>query len=181
MGNAGRVLAIIGAAVGIAAVLLGLVIPIIFSWYHVDLDLGIIGTGELFLTGLGTTISDPSSTLEDEIAILVLVGGIMVLAGAGLCIVSAATEIKPLGIIGGILMIVGPIMLIVDLLLVDSEFAKSVDDVLEFLEYAVGGSYNILFGTWSEYGYSMNWGINFIGFSIPIAGGILGLIGGATT
>lgn len=182
MGNAGRVLAIIGAAVGIAGVLLGLVIPILFSWYHVDLDLGLYGTGDLYLTGLGTAISDPSgSTLEDEIAFLVLIGGIMILVGAGLCIVNAATEMKVFGIIGGILMIVGPVFLIVDLLSVGSDFAEAIDNTIEFLESAVGGNYNPIWDSWSQYGYSASWGINWIGFSIPIAGGILGLIGGATT
>ncbi|MFX1322346.1 MAG: hypothetical protein ACFFAQ_11960 [Promethearchaeota archaeon] len=171
MGKAGMVLAIIGAVIGLLSVLLGLAIPALFSWYHYDLSTPGY-SGGLYLTAFGSIISDPSGA-DFEVATLVLLGGIMVLAGAGLCIVAAATKMKPLGIIGGILMIVGPIMLIIDLASVGSEFAEYMDNIATYTDKS------IFFDTFSYAGYSVVWGL-WVGFFMAIAGGVVGLIGGAT-
>jgi hypothetical protein len=174
MGNAGRALAIIGAVVGLLSVLLGLAIPAIFSWYHIELSYGPF-SGGAYLTAFGNLIEDDVSLPSDatEMVTLVLVGGILVLAGAGLCIAGAATEQKPLGIIGGILMIIGPTMLIFDLMAQVSEFAQFMDMIAGYYDKS------IFFGSFSPYpGYSIMWGL-WVGYFIAYVGGVLGLIGGA--
>jgi len=167
----GRVLAIIGAAIGAASVLLSLVAPALFSWYHIQVTGGGYSAG-LYLTAFGSIISDPSGA-DYEVAMFVLFGGIMVLAGAALCIVGGAAEIKPLGIIGGILMIIGPFLLVLDIMMEVSEYAELINLYIDYL----GGT--ILFGSESAYGGTLIWGL-WIGYFMAIGGGILGLIGGAT-
>lgn len=159
----GRVLALIGAAVGVLSVLLSLIIPALFSWYHIDET----GGGEgLYLTAFGNLIEEGLSVPTNEILILVLVGGILVLAGAGLCIVGIIREMKPLGIIGGIVMIIGPTMLIFDLIGQVSEFAQYMEN------YASSLDKSIFFGSNSTYA----WGL-WVGYFLAYGGGILGLIG----
>ena len=121
----GKIVAIIGAALGAASVLLSLAIPAFFSWYHIDFT-GVYNAG-LYLTAFGNLVEDGLTAPTDEVVMLVLIGGILVLAGAGLCIAGALTEQKVLGIIGGIAMIVGPCLLIFDLLGQMSEFSEFMD------------------------------------------------------
>lgn len=170
----GRVVVIIGGCVGVASVLLGLAVPALFSWYHIQLTGDT--TGGLYLTAFGSVISDPTGA-DYEIAMLVLIGGIMVLAGTGLCIVGGATEIKVFGIIGGILMLIGPWLLIFDIMLEVSEYAKVVND--NYIDLLGGEEpIPILFGAEGVAGTQIFWGV-WIGYFIANAGGILGLIGGA--
>ncbi len=178
MGN-GKFVAIIGGIIGIVFVLLSLVGGKFLSWYQFSGEIvGIYGSssGGLYLTAFGDIISDPTGGPEFEIATLVLLGGIMVLAGAGLCIVGGATEKKPLGIIGGILMILGPMMIIFDLVGEVSEFSEYINDL------STAYDSNVFFGSFSEtYGYyslDFTWSLT-IGFFITIGGGVVGLIGGA--
>lgn len=159
----GRVLAIVGAAVGVFSVFLSLIIPTLFSWYHIDETSG--GEG-LYLTAFGFLIEEGLSVPADEVVILVLIGGILVLAGAGLCIVGIIREMKPLGIIGGIVMIIGPTMLIFDLMGQVSEFAQYMEN------YASSLDKNFFFGSNS----SFTWGL-WVGYFLAYGGGILGLIG----
>ena len=162
--GAGKIIAIIGAIVGILSVLLGLLLPELFSWYRLDVPMG-----GLYLTGFGTNIADPSPSPVDEIAMLVLIGGILVIAGAVACVIGAFAEKKILGILGGLLMIVGPLLLLVDIMMGMSEF-------MEFMESFTGDSgVDLLFGGVGP----ADWGI-WIGFGMGIGGGVVGLIGGAT-
>lgn len=167
----GRVVAIIGTALGAASVLLSLVMPVFFAWYRLALTGAY--TADLNLTGFGTVITDPSPGPIEEIAMLVLIGGILVLAGAAVCIVGALTEQKVLGIIGGIAMIVGPLLLVVDLLLITSDFAEYMHT-----NWADPLNKSIFFGTESGGGLTVTFGL-FVGFYMAIGGGILGMIGGA--
>ncbi len=168
----GRVVAIIGAAIGIASVLLGFAMPALFSWYHYEISGGGTTIG-LYLTAFGGFIED-GVTGPDEIVMLVLIGGILVLAGAALCIVGAITEMKPLGIIGGIAMILGPLFLIFDLIGQMSDFAEGLDLL------ATAYDTNIFFGSFSPGpGVTVLFSI-WIGFFMAIGGGVVGLIGGAT-
>ena len=96
----------------------------------------------------------------------------MVIVGSIMCIIGGAAESKPLGIIGGILIIVGPLLLIVDLIIGFSD--------ISLLELAIPPGSNLIFGSESILGGTLSWGI-WIGFFMAIAGGVLGLIGGATT
>ena len=167
--GSGKIIAIIGAIVGILSVLLGLFLPELFSWYRLD-----IPGGGLYLTGFGTNIADPSPSPIDEIAILALIGGILVIVGAIACLASAFTENKIFGLLGGLLMIVGPLLLLVDIMTGMSEF-------MEFMELFTGGESGagLLFDSYSPApGVTFSWGI-WIGFFMGIGGGVVGLIGGA--
>jgi len=172
MGTFGRVLAIIGAAVGIASVLLSIFLPELVGWYRLELDLPSIPLeGEIFLTGFGAMESD--LPVSSEIATLVMIGGILIIVGAALCIVGAFTEKKPLGIIGGIVMIVGPLLLLVDLLMAASDFAEAIDNLV------TASDGNIFFDSFTDpIGDSATWGL-YTGFFVVIAGGVIGLVGGA--
>ncbi len=173
----GKIVAIIGAAVGIASVLLSLAIPALFSWYHYDVDATGYGSFGIYLTAFGTIVEDMPYPVSIDMVTLVLIGGIMVLAGAGLCIVSGVTEMKPLGIIGGILMIVGPLMLIFDLIGEVSDFAEDMNNMADALDT------NVFFGSYSYtyYGFTVNYGFGlWIGFFMAIGGGVVGLIGGVS-
>ncbi len=181
----GRIVAIVGAIVGIVFVLLSLAIPEFLSWYRWEIEGSGYGYSEswgFYLTAFGTISEDlpPGYYIDVETAILVMIGGIMVLAGAGLCIVSAAIEMKPLAIVGGILMIVGPLMLIFDLVGGVSEFAEAMNDLADM------GDSNVFFGSYSYTPYyypgitiDNGWGL-WIGFFIPFAAGGIGIIGGAS-
>ncbi|MFX0041976.1 MAG: hypothetical protein ACFE8L_03600 [Candidatus Hodarchaeota archaeon] len=169
----GRIIAIIGAAVGITSVLLSLLLPHLFSWYHYDID-SPGGHFGMYLTAFGSVIDDMPYPVSLDMAMFVLIGGILVLAGAGLCIVGGATEMKVLGIIGGILMIVGPAMLVLDLVGQFSDFAEGIGDMADYY----GGT--VFFGGHSPApGVGITWGL-WIGYFMAIGGGILGLIGGTT-
>ncbi|MFX1314778.1 MAG: hypothetical protein ACFE9T_02870 [Promethearchaeota archaeon] len=175
MGTFGKVLAIIGAAVGILSVLLSLVLPELFSWYHFTVRGGGYSSG-LFLNAFGDYTAEnwgPLPQPPEEIAIMVLIGAILVLVGAALCIICAFTEKKPLGIIGGVLMIIGPLLLIADLMAVISEFAEYMDT------WAGAYDESILFTVFDPVpGVTIIWGL-WIGFGMAIGGGAVGLIGGA--
>ena len=158
----GKIVAIVGAVVGILSVLIGLILPELFSWYRLS-----VPGGGLYLTGFGTDIFDPSPGPDLEMAMLVLVGGILVIVGAVACLASAFVENKMIGILGGLLMIVGPLLLIVDVMLGMSEF-------MEYMELSGDSGIELLFGSAG----GANYGI-WIGFFMAIGGGVIGLIGGA--
>ncbi|MFX1410531.1 MAG: hypothetical protein ACFFA6_09275 [Promethearchaeota archaeon] len=171
MGNAGKVLAIIGATVGVVCVLFSLVVPGLFSWYCQRVSSG-GSSANLYLTPFGTFVGDDFPE-PDEIVSLVLIGGILVLAGASLCIVGVAKEMKSFGIIGGILMILGPTLLVFDLIGQVSEFSED----MHILAVAYDG--NVFFSNLSPSpGVTITLGLYF-GYVISNVGGVLGLIGGA--
>lgn len=161
-----RQIAVIGAFIGILSVLLGLLSPEWFSWYRVEST--IYG---FYLTGFGTGvfINYPSQT--DQIAILVLIGGILVIVGAVECLTSALVKNKVVGILGGLFMIVGPLLLLADIMMGVSEF-------MQWMEYYTSGKSGaeLLFGR-IDY-WDIDYGL-WIGFFMAIGGGVLGFIGGA--
>lgn len=170
----GKNIAIAGGAIGIASVLLSLVFPTYFSWYRREIQEETLWvsydiSAGLYLTALGILLEN-GITGPDEIVTLVLIGGVMVLAGAGLCLFAGIKEIKPFGIIGGILMILGPLMLIFDLIGEVSEFSKDMHDLYN----------NVFYGKYNLSADNIFVGGLHIGTAIPYVGGILGLIGGAT-
>ncbi|MFX1322348.1 MAG: hypothetical protein ACFFAQ_11970 [Promethearchaeota archaeon] len=175
MGNMGKYLAIISAFVVILTVLLSLAIPALFSWYDFTISGGGYSSG-LYLTPFGTFIVNDYGS-PDEIVGLVLIGGIMVLTGAGLCIAGVVKEIKVLGIIGGILIILGPTMLLIDLRFQISEFAQGMHHLVET------ESYNLTHALWGSFspspGVTVDFGIT-IGYFITYIAGILVFSGGLT-
>ncbi|MFX1314776.1 MAG: hypothetical protein ACFE9T_02860 [Promethearchaeota archaeon] len=178
MGKFGKVLAIIGAAVGVLSVLLSLVLPELFSWYHLTISGGPYSGAGIYLNAFGLNIAKdwlpiPAPQPPEEIAIMVLIGGILVLVGAALCIIGAFTEKKVLGILGGLSMIIGPLLLLADLLVVISDFSEWMDIL------AGVNDEDILFAIFEPSpGETVMWGL-WIGFGMAIGGGAVGLIGGA--
>jgi len=173
--GAGKGIAIVGAVIGLMSVLLSFIAPQIFSWYRIEISsMGI--TGKIYITGIGTVVSVPAGAPIGGFAIFELIGGILLIIGAIVCIIGAVKELKAAGIVGGILILLGPLLLIMDLLLGLGEFTE----VLAFL----GGpaDVNALWGSITIVGppdFLVSWGI-WIGSFLALAGGVLGLIGGAS-
>ena len=174
----GKIIAIVGAVIGALSVVLSLVLPELFGWYRSHVSVVGLEAG-YYLHGFG--IFDTSNSLllpmppgVDEMVLLVMIGGILMIAGAVVCALGAFVEKKFLGLLGGLLMIVGPLLLLVDIMTGMSEF-------IEFLELFNGESgVGLLFGSTSPApGVTFSWGL-WIGFFLAIGGGIVGLIGGAT-
>ena len=174
MGTAGKVLAIIGAI--IAGLTLGLyyVLPEIFALWRFDAGdnfsrfLGGFG----FMTGTDAGVDFGPEYYED---ILLLIIGVVIAVGAGLLFIGALTEVKALGIIGGLAVIAGPILLMVGLMLELGDFK----DIAEGLEAGGLTGETLIFGSGKLYGlYQADWGM-WIGTYLAIGGGVVGLIGGA--
>lgn len=171
--NPGRIVITTGAIIGILSVFLSAIIPELFSWYKIESYWMIYENG-VYLTGFGTSIST-GAYIAPELSILVLIGGMLVIGGSFLCIIiganeSATTKLKVAGIIGGFLMLIGPILLIIDLVIGKSDFARNL---VELRSWAGGTLFE---GTYVDI-YTYTWGL-WIGFFLVLAGGVLGLIGG---
>lgn len=173
--GAGKILAIIGAILGLVSVALSLVLPELLGWYRVEVS-AMGTTVGMYITGIGTAEMGAGLGGIQGIAIFELIGGILVILGALLCIIGGAKGSKGAGIIGGIMMILGPLMLVLDLVIGMGDFTELLElgfgltDVTPFF-----GSEDILF---MGVPMSLSWGL-WIGFFMAIAGGVLGLIGGA--
>jgi len=174
----GKIIAIVGAVIGALSVVLSLVLPELFGWYRTHVSVLGVEAG-YYLHGFGIFDASNSALLPmppgvDEMVLLVMIGGILMIAGAVVCVLGAFVENKIFGILGGLLMIVGPILLLVDIMTGMSEF-------IEFVELFTGADSGIglIFGTESPApGVTISWGI-WIGFFMGIGGGFVGLIGGA--
>jgi hypothetical protein len=165
--GAGRGLAIIGAIFGILSVLLSMVLPKIFCWYTMGTDLTVPEL-HFYLTGFGTLVSK----IETDIAVWVCIGGILVIIGSVVCVFSTIVKNRKIGAIGGILMLVGPLLIFVEILFDNSDFAEIVND---FVDLSNG---NIFYGSYEDMtSHYALWNV-WIGFYIAIGGAILGLIGG---
>jgi hypothetical protein len=161
-----RQIAVIGAFIGILSLLLSLLSPEWFGWYRLSIP---SIDGGLYLTGFGTVIIKEFPSVTDQIAILVLIGGILVIVGAVECLTSALLKNKVVGILGGLFMIVGPLLLLADIMMGVSEF-------MQFMEnYTYNSGVELFFGRIPV--WDMDFGL-WIGFFMAIAGGVAGLIGG---
>ncbi|TKJ16898.1 MAG: hypothetical protein CEE43_19160 [Promethearchaeota archaeon Loki_b32] len=164
--GAGKIIAIIGGILGILTIGLYFVLPEIFCLWRLDgapvlsIFLGGFGssTGELMGVAYGPEYA------ED---IFLLIVGVLIVAGGALAIIGGLAGNKIIGILGGVLMIAGPIILTIAL------FAELGD--FEDIALLLGGE-SLFWG--SEPG--VDWGL-WIGFFLAIGGGVLGVIGGATS
>lgn len=171
--GAGKVLALIGAIVGLVSVALSFVLPAFFGWFRIEGAVGGITVIGFYITGLGTFAVTGFPGFPG-IAIFELIGGIVLIIGAIVCIIGAVKESKVAGIVGGILILVAPILLLLDLLIGMSGFSI----LIETLGGPPGAS--VLWGSFVPApGVLLSWGI-WIGTFVALGGGVLGLIGGAT-
>ena len=158
--GSGRVIAIIGGVLGILSIVLFYVFPGLFSLWRIygggnSVNIGGFGAGAGTIMGI-----DFGPESADDIILLLI--GVLLVAGGAIAIVGGIVEVKFVGIIGGLIILAGPILLSVELLL-----------ELGFFEgYAPGD--NLFFGSTA----GANWGI-WISFFMGVGGGILGVVGGA--
>lgn len=167
----GKIIAIIGAIIGLASIFLSFIAPELFSWYRYEIT-GIGGSGGYYLTGFGTVI-DLGNTSTKEISILGVIGGCLVIIGSILCIVATVKETKGMGVLGGVLMLIAPILLVIDFIVGWSELARNIQDNLDIFitrDWFWEEKFTVMFDTY-------NWGL-WIGFFLGISGGAIGLIGG---
>jgi len=169
--GAGKIIAIVGAVIGILSVLLSIFLPDLMGWYRLSMSTVLPPMDvEIFLTGFGAMESD--LPVSNEIATLVMFGGILIIVGAIACVAGAFRETKKVALLGGLLMVIGPLLLLVELLMVTSDFAEAIDLLVDFTNG------NIFFDSYSDISGSATWGL-YTGFFVAIGGGVVGLIGGA--
>ena len=166
----GKVVTIIAAILGLVSILLGFIMPELFSWYRYEIS-GMGSSGGYYLTGIGTVI-DIGNTISMGISILGVIGGTLVIIGSILCIVATVKESKGIGVLGGILMLLAPVLMVIDFMIGISELAGTIQDNLDLF-----GSQNWYWADFFALLYDYTWGI-WIGFFLGIAGGALGFIGG---
>jgi len=176
----GKTIVIVGAVVGLLSIFLSFILPQYFGWYRIEGSVGgsvVIG---LYITGLGTitTIGPPGG--PSGIVILELIGGIIFMVGAILCIIGVLLpmfykEIKALNNVGGILMLVAPLFLIIDVQII------SGPEFRDFIS-TLAGSPTAVSMFWGSIRVGpdavINWGI-WIGSFTAFGAGVLGLVGGS--
>lgn len=162
--GAGKILAIIGAILGILSVALFHLLPELFCFWRIDggqaFSIYLGGFG--FSSGWFMGIQIPPEYAED---IMLLIISVLIIAGSVIVLIGGLVENKAVGILGGIIILAGPILLILALILEMGNF--------ENFATLLGGS--LLFGSMP----GVSWGL-WIGSFLALGGGVLGLIGGAT-
>lgn len=167
----GKAVAIIGAVLGLASIILSFILPQWFSWFKLEV-FNPSFVGGYYITGLGTISTIPPSSADiTSLATLELIGGILVIFGSIICIVGITKGSKIIGLIGGILMLLGPILLISDFLMVVSRFAQYID------YYHIVTGNNLFWGDILIVGSTYYWNL-WIGFFLGASSGVLGIIGG---
>jgi len=173
--GAGKVLALIGAILALATLGLSFVIPAFFGWYRIEMSA--LGTTiGVYFTGVGTLAVVGAPGTIEGFALFELIGGILLIVGAIVCIVGAVKESKAAGIVGGILILLSPLLLLMDLLLGIGDFAA----LIQLMGGPAGA--NPLWGSFTITGppdIIMSWGL-WIGSFLALGAGVLGIIGGAT-
>lgn len=167
--EAGRIIAIIGGIVGILSIGLYHVLPELFCLWRLDAGIAMkVWIGGFGFSGgeLGGSGVDPEYA-ED---ILLLIIAILIVAGGALAIIGGIVENKLIGILGGVAMLAGSIGFIIGAFIEYGTF----EDMAALI--ALFGGEGLLFGSAG----GADWGI-WIGLYMALAGGALGLIGGATT
>jgi len=167
----GKIIAIIGAVIGLASIILSFIVPELFSWYRYEVS-GMGTSGGWYLTGFGT-VTDIGNTSTMEISILGVIGGCLVILGSILCIVATVKESKGMGVLGGASMLIAPILLVIDFIVGMSELAGVIQDNLDLFATRVWYWEDPFFALLYRY----NWGL-WIGFFLGISAGVIGLIGG---
>lgn len=170
--GAGRILAIIGGILGILSVVLFFILPEFFCFWRIEISgggmdittyLGGIGFGSGSILGIPF-----GPELVDDIILLLV--GVLTIAGGVIALIGGAADKKTVGILGGIILLAGPILLIVSIL---GELG-AIGDLAAILPPGE----TAFFGSISSMGVTATWGI-WIGFFMAIAGGVVGVIGGA--
>ncbi|KKK45776.1 hypothetical protein LCGC14_1132420 [marine sediment metagenome] len=164
----GKIFAIIGGLLGVLSVVLFYLAPDILNLWNLDAPL----TVRVYLGGFGAwsgewlAIPFPIEYTQD---IILLIVGVLIIGGGVITFIGGVAGSKLVGILGGIILLAGPILLIVALIVQLGIFGDTLIPLM--------GNVNLLFG--SIFGVA-DWGLG-IGSYLAIGGGLLGIIGGATT
>jgi len=166
--GAGKVFAIIGGVLGVLSVLLYYIAPDIISLWRLDAPLII----RIYLGGFGAWSGESLGTPfgpEYSNDIILMIVGILIIGGGIITFIAGVAGSKAVGILGGIILLAGPGLLLFELIAKLGVFGETLIPLL--------GDVNLMFGSIPG---AADWGIG-IGSFLAIGGGILGIIGGATT
>ena len=143
--------------------------PEIFNlWRFVDVGSNVF----IYIGGFGSWLREIPINLgirfSDDIFLLIV--SLLIVGGSALSIIAGVKGSKILGILGGVILLAGPLLFMLELI----AHIGVIEDFLEIVPLL--GSFNLLFGN----GAGAQWGI-WISYFLTIGGGLLGIIGGATT
>ncbi|KKK40915.1 hypothetical protein LCGC14_1673380 [marine sediment metagenome] len=167
--GAGKVFAIIGGLLGVLSVVLYYIAPDILNLWNLNAPLVPL---KVYLGGFGAWSGEWLATpfpIEYAGDLILLIVGVLTIGGGVITFIGGAAGSKTVGILGGIILLAGPILLLVALIAKLGIFGDTIVPLM--------GDVNLLFG--SIFGVA-DWGIG-IGSYLAIGGGILGIVGGATT
>ncbi len=166
--GAGKVFAIIGGVVGVLSVVLYYIAPDILSLWRLDAPL----TVRVYIGGFGAwsgewlAIPFPIEYSQD---IILMIVSVLIIGGGVITFIAGVAGSKAVGILGGIILLAGPGLLLFELIAKLGVFGETLIPLM--------GDVNLLAGNIPGVA---DWGIG-IGTYLAIGGGILGIIGGATT
>jgi hypothetical protein len=167
--GAGKVLAIIGGVLGVLSVVLYYIAPEILNLWRLDSTLWSV---RVYIGGFGAwsgewlAIPFPIAYSEDFILMII---SVLIIGGSIITFISGIVESKVVGILGGIILLAGPTLLLVEIIAKLGIFGDIIVPLM--------GDVNLLFGNIPG---SADWGIGISSY-LAIGGGILGIIGGATS
>ncbi len=171
-----KYIAIIGAILGILVVVLFYLLPEVFCLWRIE------ATGaeylKLYLGGFYSMAYSFTSWLSLDIEFiqtpdpLLFVVSILIAGGFVITLIGGLEGKRNTGIGGGITLLLGPILLMIALLTGMGTLFGELASILGMV------GQNLLFGSVSAMGTTMSWGLG-PGFFVALAGGVLGVIGGA--
>ncbi|KKK45777.1 hypothetical protein LCGC14_1132430 [marine sediment metagenome] len=165
----GRFIAIIGGVLGVLSMVLFYFLPEIFNlWRFVDEGSNVF----IYIGGFGSWYLDAGFNFgirfnED---IFLLIVSLLIVGGSMLTIIAGVKGSKILGILGGVILLAGPALFILEII----TKIGIIGEILGLIPAL--GSFNLLFGNFS----GAVWGF-WISSFLTIGGGILGIVGGATS
>ena len=159
--NSGKIIALIGGLLAVFAVLIGL-LPSEISWWYVKETL----TNQASYLNAFGFFTDAGGQIEFVDDYLLLVGGLVFLAGSVLIMYGASKKEKTIAILSGVLMIIGLIVFCVAL-----NANENWEGVETFLSWLNTQS-SVFYGEW----FIWRWGLG-IGFYLAAAGAVIGIIG----
>ncbi len=171
-----KYIALIGAILGILTVVLFYLLPEMFYLW------GIKATGtenlRFYLGGfysVGYTFS-PLGLLDIEfiqtLEPILFIVSVLITGGFVITLIGSLEGKRSTGIGGGITLLLGPVLLMIALLTGMGTLFGELASILGLI------GQNLLFGSLSSMGTTMSWGLGS-GFFVALAGGVLGVIGGA--
>jgi len=171
-----KYIALVGAILGILAMVLFYLLPEIFCLWRIE------ATGaeylKLYLGGFYSMAYslNPLLTLDLEFIrtpeLILLIVSILIAGGFVITLIGGLEGKRNTVIGGGVVLLFGPILFMIALLAGMGTLFGELASTMGLL------GQNLLFGSLSAMGTTMSWGLG-PGFFVALAGGILGVIGGA--